>query len=156
MEYALDHKKDAARVLITGGITEKSAVPLQKMVAELRGKVKHVDFDCSGVNAINSTGVAHWVGMLQELDNGISYEFSRCSIFFVDYANLIPDITNDAPIVSFYAPMKCEACGKGHAPLLLTADVDLERGFGLHKCSACKGTLVGEVDPEDYLSFLEE
>ena len=156
MKYKIDSKADTARVSIIGALNEQCQTPLQQLVRELAGKVRHVDFDCSEIDGINSTGVAHWVTMLQDLDKGISYEFSRCSIFFIDYANLITEITNDAPIVSFFAPMKCPSCGLSESPLLLTQDVDPVRGFGVVNCSRCKVALISEVDPSDYLMFLED
>ena len=156
MRYTIELKNHTAKVAISGGLTDQSEASLKQLNRELAGKVRHVDFDCAGIDGINSTGVAYWVAMLQEMEHGISYEFSRCSIFFMDYANLITDITNGAPIVSFFAPMKCQTCGKPASPLLLTESVDRRRGFGQHACPHCQGALVSEVDPEDYLMFLEE
>lgn len=153
MKYTHNESGGKVKVTLTGDIT----AGIESDLAKLKGQIKggHVDFDCAGVQMINSVGIRHWRQFLKELSGRATVEFHRCPTYFVDYANMVPDLTEMGVIVSFYAPLRCPDCAKSQPVLLVSKDVDPEAGYGSHKCSKCGSELEPEVPAEDYLAFLD-
>ncbi len=153
MKYTLNESGGKAKVTLAGDI----AAGIENDLNKLKGEIKagHVDFDCAGIQMINSVGIRHWRQFLKELSAKASVEFHRCPTYFVDYANMVPDLTEMGVIVSFYAPLRCPNCAKSAPLLLVSKDVDPEVGYGSHQCPKCATKLEPEVPAEDYLAFLD-
>src|SRR5262245_10323608 len=140
MEFSVSQSQDKADVLLEGTIDESAGAPLTRLRKTLVGS-KRVVFDCQGVSNINSTGLRLWVEFLKSLRGALAYEFQRCSVYFVDYANMSPGLVRDAGIHSFFAPFRCPSCNTSHELLLERTQLPENGGFGEHACPKCSTAL---------------
>lgn len=153
MHFVVSELKDKQRVTLSGdlaGDIDSDLAPLLRTI-----KKSHVIFDCRDVRHINSIGLKHWVRFLEGLQGKASVEFHNCPVFFIDYANMVPDLVESGAIVSFFAPLRCAPCNHSASILLLAEEVDIEAGFGRHLCPKCNRALEPEVQSQDYLAFLD-
>ncbi|HEY3357351.1 MAG TPA: PilZ domain-containing protein [Polyangia bacterium] len=120
---------------------------------------QRVEFDAAGVRYINSQGSRLWTAFLRELDEGVAYTFSRCSVAFATQASMVVGFLGRGRVVSFMAPYRCEACDRDEVRLLQTAALTAE-GHGpvvpRFRCHECSGPLVLDELPERYFAFLQD
>jgi hypothetical protein len=136
-----------------GEITDASRAALAKM-RQAVDSARAITFDCAGIRNINSPGVRVWLDEIRQLRTDIEIEFEKCSTYFVDYVNLLPDIINGGKVVSFDAPVHCATCKASRTVQLNAAVAARAGGFGEHRCPKCGSVMEPEVRPEEYLNFL--
>jgi hypothetical protein len=143
-------------VTFSGAIDEDS-----ELLDALKGVSGYVQFDLSGVAAINSCGVREWINALRELDGKVTlFEFTRVSVPMVQQFNMIVNARGNGRVVSFMAPYYCPQCRKPREMLLTPeSDKELQQAGALsapeRKCPGCGSTLEFDEIEEKYLNFLE-
>jgi len=150
---------EAARTIIKlSGVLNAAAdlAPIQ----ELRGEL---DFYLRGFRRISSDSIQAWIDLTRALGSaspGVRIRLHECPIQLVQQANAISNLLDQAQVVSFFAPYRCEAC-KEDVELLLYVERDLREPGGeirrrppAYRCEACDGPLSFDDIPERYFMFL--
>jgi ABC-type transporter Mla MlaB component len=143
---------------LTGNITENS--PIQKFAAEIQtfsGMTIHLDM--SGLNEVNSSGIANWMKFIEFLkNNNIKVEFSNCSVTIVQQMNMVRQFSGGFKVASIFAPYFCPKCDAESIVKLDIPDgatssiVDLKDNL---PCGVCGEEKEFDDIAESYLSFLD-
>lgn len=155
MQYRLDQRDDVLTVEIEGKITEQSAAGLTTLRKDI-GTRPRFAFDMGKVAFINSIGAGLWARFIRSLGSDQVYEYYRCSVFLIDYANMSPELIKGAAVRSFYAPFRCARCGREQdylfdmKPGLRNADLVVAE-----PCGKCGEAMALETSAGSYLEFLE-
>ena len=117
---------------------------------------KTVDFYCSGIRRINSTGIKKWMNFFNQLqEKKVSVNFHQLSPSLVEQFNLISNFGCGATVVSVTLPYTCKSCGVS-SPIV--KDKKEVTGINLEKvswpCASC-GQVALEFDDlaDEYLNF---
>lgn len=95
---------------------------LEKLSKSIKGG--HVVFDCENVGTINSLGIRAWKNFLDKVATKATIEFQRCSLDFVDAANLVSDIQTPRPRSAIHPSVS-------HSGARLSARLDQSAKAGL-------------------------
>jgi serine/threonine protein kinase/DNA-directed RNA polymerase subunit RPC12/RpoP len=124
------------------------------LARDLAGRVI---IDLAGVERITSFGVREWLHMLTEAAPRVSeLYFFRCAEPIVNQMSMIRGFSGEGRIVSFYAPYRCDACGKGFTHLFdAEADAEAIRAARppAQRCPRCGQESSFDDDPASYLAF---
>jgi hypothetical protein len=137
---------------LAGALTETAGPVLLELAGEL-GACATIAFDCRSINNITSVGVRLWVKFLSRLPATAAVEFHHCSTYFIDYANLVPLLTEKGQVVSFEMPYRCATCGSSSTVLVRSEGVQPDSDFAPQACK-CGGEARPDVNTQDYLTFL--
>jgi len=126
----------------------------EELARDLTGRVI---IDLAGVERITSFGVREWLQMLAEAAPRVSeLYFFRCAESIVNQMSMIRGFAGEGRIVSFYAPYRCDACGKGFTRLFdVEADAEAIRAAKppAERCPRCGKEGSFDDDPAGYLAF---
>lgn len=64
----------------------------------------------AGLKSINSLGIREWSQFLYALTLKTKVFLEECSVVFIDQANIVPQISANCSVISFYAPYYCPQC----------------------------------------------
>lgn len=108
----------------------------------------------SRITRINSAGLLAWNRWLRALiAKGFRLSLHEVANVLVAQANTDHSFLENLPVISFYAPYYCDACG-GESLVLVTADDARQRGLGRGTCRHCGGTTILDEVERTYLLFL--
>jgi len=107
-----------------------------------------------GVRRFNSAGIHDWVEVLRELSQHARFVFTECSPTVMLQLNMLHGFLDQAPVLSFYAPMRCEACDLEVDQLFQT--VDCSGGLPVTLCPRCRRPLTLDEVEDRYLLFLHD
>jgi hypothetical protein len=102
--------------------------------AALAGRVQ---IDLAGVERVNSFGIRAWIDAVRTVDRTVALEFVAIPATLVDRISMVGGFFDRGTIVSFHAPMRCEACGL-ETDVLLTA-AGCRAAGGKLPSTACAG-----------------
>ena len=154
MKLGIKRIEDALVVVIRGDISEHS----EPEFAELLGKieVKKIQFDLEKLELVNSLGTRVWMQFIEKLKHrNIEFSFQKCSVAFVECCNMYPRFANSNSIESFYISMICGSCGNVDLALS-TVEAARAGEFQNRPCKDCESPMRTQVDPQEYLQFLNE
>ena len=140
------------RYKFNGRISQKfshSQVPIKKH--------PQIIFDLESVSYISSVGIREWILVVNKFQNQKVY-FTKCSIYFVDQMNMVPDCLGLAKVRSFYAPYyrECEDCdGEKNCLINLKNHPNPAANLPAFNCSDCQKDLEFDALEESYFSFLD-
>lgn len=83
-----------------------------------------VFINLAGLRSINSLGIREWSQFIHALSRQTLVFLEECSVVFVDQANIVPQITAQCSVTSFYAPYFCPSCN---------AEINCKLNFATHK-----------------------
>jgi hypothetical protein len=109
-----------------------------------------------GVRRINSFGVRAWIEAVRRVPPDVSLELVECPPSVVDQINMVAGFAGRARVVSFLAPMICDACGHEKEELFQTADYQRERRLPDVACPSCGALMQIDDLEEQYLLFARE
>lgn len=123
-------------------------------------QVSMVVFDMAGIEYVSSVGIREWVLLINHWSKKHTIYYERCSIYFVDQINMVPDCLGSAKVRSVYAPYyrDCDKCS-GEKTFLMefgssppSLDALKIPGF---QCGDCSQDLEFDALDESYFSFLK-
>ena len=117
---------------------------------------RNVIFKLEDVNYISSVGIREWIMVVNKFSNQ-KVVFTKCSIYFVDQMNMVPDCLGKARVQSFYAPYyrDCDDCdGEKKCLIDLSNCTDPIKNLPVNKCKECNEELEFDALEESYFSFL--
>ena len=157
LTYALHRLPDGPlTVVLSGDLTERSVAALRNLRRELAptlGK-QALAFDCRGIENVNSIGSLGWMAFVADLALATPYEMQEMTVTLVTYANMLPDFTKGATVVSFYAPFHCASCAKLFEVRVLAAEFLALGDYPPAACPRCHGAVTPEVEAADFGRFL--
>jgi hypothetical protein len=127
-----DAVENECRVLRLHGVIDEHAD--LSFFASLEGRVQ---VDLAQVERVNSFGIRAWIDAVRKVGHEVALEFVALHPTLVDRISMVGGFFDRGTIVSFHAPMRCEACGV-EADVLLTAAACREAG-GRLPSTACAG-----------------
>jgi ABC-type transporter Mla MlaB component len=156
LEAKVGHEAGETVIWLKGSLNEDAGGALAQTLDALRATPSRscIAIDCAGIQAINSPGVALWLSFIDRLSRTYRTVFRNCSIFFVDYLNMVQSLAQGGEVISFFAPFHCSACGKAAEILLETKTVAETSSLGSQRCPGCGGALAQDIATEDYCAFL--
>jgi hypothetical protein len=116
-----------------------------------------ISVSLKGVRRINSFGVRSWIDAIRKVPSATTLELVECSSPVIDQLNMVAGFAGRGKVLSFYAPMICEACDVEEERLFQVADCRAQ-GNRLPEaaCPKCSGALEVDDLEEQYLLFLRE
>lgn len=141
-----------------GGMIRLSGVidehPDLSFLSKLKGRV-HISL--KGVRRINSFGVRAWIDAIRRVPAEANLEFIECPPPVIDQINMVAGFLGKGRVVSFYAPMTCEACDIEVNELFQVAAVRAGGGRLLEvKCPKCGRPMEVDDLEEQYLLFMRD
>lgn len=135
-------------VFLEGVVDEEADfTPLTRLTGDLVINLK-------GIRRLNSAGIHDWVEVLRELSRQARFVFTECSAAVMLQLNMLHGFLAHAPVQSFYAPMRCEACDIEINQLFQTADCSV--GLPVAPCPRCRRALTLDEVEDRYLLFMRE
>lgn len=118
-----------------------------------------VNFDLAGIEYVSSVGIREWVMLVNHWSTHHQLQFHRCSIYFVDQMNMVPDCIGSATVHSVFAPYyrDCETCSGEKSRLIeLAPSTSSATSFSIPElqCEQCEHLLEFDALDESYFSFL--
>ena len=143
-------ERDQVRLKLRGDVNENADL---KPIFSRQGTVY---LDLSGVTAINSRGIQHWVQASRKRDPGLKLMLERCSPAVVSQFNLLPIMADSGTIVSILAPYFCPYCRKESTELLALKEIKEIKGpkAPVRICLVCSSELEFDEDPNQYFVFM--
>ena len=151
MKTSIKRDGDTLFIAIQGDLRDDSDVQLKSLLEKIESPAVH--FDTFGIELINSMGARAWVDFVQTLrKRKTQLLFSRCSIAFIEAANLSKSVARPGEIQSLVMPGHCKNCDQEFHPVHETANLS-----PVHlnlTCPQCSKPATLMVDPESYLMCL--
>ncbi|MCY4379974.1 MAG: hypothetical protein OXC40_00155 [Proteobacteria bacterium] len=123
-----------------------------------KAKTSTVIFDLAEVNYVSSVGIREWVLLVNHWSKHHKLYYERCSIYFVDQMNMVPDCLGPAKMSSFFAPYFCELCNSETTRLLkIKEHLDTVKNSRAPTfiCDCGKTELEFDALEDSYFSFLK-
>jgi serine/threonine protein kinase len=140
-------ERDQVRLKLRGDINENCDL---KPIFDRPGTV---NLDLSGVTAINSRGIQHWLQASRKRDPKLRLMLERCSPAAVSQFNLLPILAESGTIVSILAPYFCPYCRKESTELLSVKEIEGAEA-PVRLCLVCSSELEFDEDPNQYFVFI--
>lgn len=147
ISYTIAESGNTKTIKIAGRILEGIGPQVERLEA-VSGSSFILDLE--GIEGANSVGTTHWYRLMVSLSKKGKIVLQNCSVFFVDYANMTPQLVRGAEFASVFVPLQCTDCTYEDATLLKAAEFnmsDVEAGT----CPDCNAPLVLQTPLEDYL-----
>lgn len=115
------------------------------------------------VSSMNSVGIRKLLGFAIRWSPK-KLEVFECTSDFIETLNVIPELvgvsnSGASPVKSFYVPFSCVSCTLVQSELFEVGKIiDAGVEFILNAkpaCKQCSGQLALDVDPDEYLAFLQ-
>ena len=143
---------EGGRALKLHGVVDEH--PDLSFFSTLRG---HVQISLRGIRRINSFGVRSWIDAIRKVPADVALDFIECPPPVVDQINMVSGFLGRGKVISFYAPMTCEACDVEENHLFQVAEVH-KRGNKLPevKCKTCGKPMEIDDLEDQYLLFMRD
>lgn len=142
---------DGGRLIKLFGVVDEH--PDLSFFSRLRGKVQ---VSMRGIRRINSFGVRSWIDAIRKVPPDATVEFIECPPPVIDQINMVAGFLGKGKVVSFYAPMTCEACDVEMNQLFEVTEVKKLGKLPEVRCPKCRKPMEVDDLEEQYLLFVRE
>lgn len=154
LHIAITRAEEATTYIFSGHLNESFD---QRRIPTASTRLVH--FDLAGIEYVSSVGIREWVMLVNHWSSQHQLQFHRCSIYFVDQMNMVPDCLGSATVHSVYAPYyrECETCSGEQSRLIeLGSAPSSAQSFKIPElqCEQCEQQLEFDALDESYFSFL--
>jgi eukaryotic-like serine/threonine-protein kinase len=143
-------REEGGTLLLHGVIDENADL---SFFGELRTTTR---LNMRHVRRINSYGVRSWIEAIRTVQGGVSIELLECPPSVVDQINMVAGFIGRGRVVSFFAPMACDACGHEIDHLFYVSDYRTRQRLPDVSCPRCGRAMHVDDLEEQYLMFARE
>jgi len=148
LRFRTTRTHDVCSGALSGALADSAPGDLARLDGEI-DDAKSLVLDCEGIDHINSLGARAWCDWLKATLSRRTVSLVRVSVFFVDFANMVPAMVKGARVESVLAPMMCRVCSTEASCLLGRDD---ERGDALQteRCPNCAAPMAPQTKLSTY------
>lgn len=154
LSISITHHTDHSKYIFKGHLSESFD---QRHIPQSQHRT--VSFDLAGIEYVSSVGIREWVMLLNHWSKDHRVYFERCSIYFVDQMNMVPDCLGTATVKSVYAPYyrECDQCsGEKNQLIKFSGRQKSQQKMAIpeFQCERCDKPLEFDALDDSYFSFL--